>query len=63
MARIKFIVKGKTESSTIYIRITDGKAEATARTGFTINPKYWNSKAGDVRQVAEYSDKYNSPFI
>jgi integrase len=59
MARIKYIVKGKSESSTIYVRMTEGKAEATARTGFTINPKYWNGKAGEVRQVAEYSDKLN----
>ena len=57
MAKIKFIVKGKKESSTIYVRMAESKIEATARTGFFINPKYWNSKSGEVRQIAEYIDK------
>lgn len=59
MARIKFIVKGRNESSTIYVRMTESKREATAKTGFTINPSFWNAKTGEVRQVSHFHDRVN----
>lgn len=60
MATIKYLLKSKTELSTIYVRLRDGRTtDVTASTGYTINPKFWSDARGGVRQIAENSDKKN----
>jgi len=58
MATVKFLLKGKTNPSTIYIRFRDGrKSDYTVSTTKTINPSYWG-KTG-IKEIAEFKDKLN----
>lgn len=60
MATINYILKGKNELSTIYVRLRDGrKVDLTVSTGFTIHPKFWSETKGTIRQIANNSDKKN----
>lgn len=60
MASIRFIVKAKTENSTIYIRLRDGRnTDATISTGYTINSEYWNFDNNEPKQTAKNQDKLN----
>jgi integrase len=45
MAKIKFLVQGKSENSQIYIRVSISQfVSIKKKTGFTINPKDWSAK-------------------
>ena len=58
MATVKFLIKGKSNPSTIYIRFRDGrKSDYTVSTTKTINPSYWG-KIG-IKKIAVFKDKLN----
>ena len=58
MATINYILKGKNELSTIYIRLRDGREkDLTVSTGYTIHPKFWSEAKGTIRQIANNNDK------
>lgn len=60
MASVKFFIKSDSYPSTIYLRFLHGrKFDFTKSTSLIINSKYWNNKNGNVRQVAEFSEKLN----
>lgn len=60
MATIKYLIKGKNELSTIYIRLRDGRnTDVTVSTGFFINPKYWSEAKGNLKPIAENDEKQN----
>lgn len=60
MATINYILKGKNELSTIYIRLRDGREkDLTVSTGYTIHPKFWSEAKGTIRQIANNNDKKN----
>ena len=60
MATIKYIIKGKNELSTIYIRLRDGRnTDLVLSTGYTIDPKYWSESTGKVKQNASNKEKLN----
>ncbi len=60
MATIKFLLKGKNDLSTIYVRLRDGRTtDLTVSTGYSIDPDFWNDKKGEVRQTARNNDKLN----
>lgn len=60
MATVKFLLKGKNDLSTIYVRLRDGRTtDLTASTGYSIDPDFWNDKKGELRQTARNSDKLN----
>jgi len=60
MASVKYRVKGKKETASIYIRLLDGKlTDIETPTGYTINPEHWSNKKGEPKQVASNSDKLN----
>lgn len=45
MATIKFLLRGKTEKTSIYLRLSIGRGNTPRRkTGLFINPKEWNEK-------------------
>lgn len=47
MATIKFIVRSESETSSIYLRLKEGrKTDITAKTNFLINSKDWSAKKG-----------------
>lgn len=58
MASVKYYIKSDNNPSTIYLRFSHGrKFDFTKSTSLIINSKYWNSKNGSVRQIAEFSEK------
>ena len=60
MASLKFFTKGTQNPTTIYLRFTQGrKIDIKRSTSLLINPKYWNTKKGSVKQISEFSDKLN----
>ncbi|MBP2283863.1 integrase [Flavobacterium sp. CG_23.5] len=60
MATFKYFTKGDNNPTTIYLRFTQGrKFDLKKTTSLLINPKYWNNKKGEVKQVEEFSDKTN----
>jgi integrase len=60
MATFKYFIKGENNPSTIYLRFTHGrKYDFTKSTSLLINPKFWNSKKGEVKKSEEFSDKTN----
>lgn len=60
MATIKYLIKGKTELSTIYVRLRDGRnTDIVVSTGYSINPKYWSNAKGWVKPIAENNEKTN----
>ncbi|MFT7036028.1 MAG: integrase [Cyclobacteriaceae bacterium] len=60
MAKVNFLTKGKNESSSIYVRFTDGrKIDLTSKTRYSINSKYWSTKKNWVSQKAIFKDKLN----
>lgn len=51
MAKIKFLVQGKSDNSQIYIRISISQfLSIKKKTGFTINPKDWNGATARPKQ-------------
>lgn len=60
MATIKYLIKGKNNLSTIYVRLRDGRTtDLTVSTGYTIEPKYWSESTGKVKQIASNAEKVN----
>lgn len=60
MASVKFQVRGKRNPSKITARlILDKTSDFRITTPLLINPAYFNSKSGKVRQIAEFTDKQN----
>jgi integrase len=60
MATIKYIIRGKSELSTIYVRLLDGrKIDLTVSTGYSVHPKFWSQAKGAIRQIANNNDKKN----
>jgi integrase len=60
MATIKYFIRGKSELSTIYVRLLDGrKIDLTVSTGYTVHPKFWSVAKGSIRQIANNNDKKN----
>jgi integrase len=60
MASLKYFIKGSQNPTTIYLRFTHGrKIDIKRSTSLLINPKYWNSNKGTVKQIAEFKDKIN----
>ena len=58
MATVKFLLKGKKNPSTIYLRFRDGsKIDITLSTNLTINPEFWNPSKGSIRQIASFKEK------
>jgi integrase len=60
MASIKYLLKNKTETSTIYIRFRHGrKHDYTKSTSLLVDYKYWNLNKGTVKQIASFTEKKN----
>ena len=60
MATINFFIKGIKNPASIYVRLRNGRsADFTNSSGFFIDPKYWNSTKGEVKQSALFDDKIN----
>lgn len=60
MATVKYLIKGKNELSTIYLRLRDGrKTDLTVSTGYLINPKYWSDSKGTLKAIGENKEKIN----
>ena len=60
MATVKYLIKGKTELSTIFVRLLDGrKTDITVSTGYIINPDWFDNKKQIVKQIAENQEKIN----
>jgi integrase len=59
MATIKFLLKGKNNPSTIYVRFVVGNntADIWRSTGYAIDPKQWESKKGKPKQSDAYLKK------
>lgn len=63
MATIKYLIKGKSEFTAIYVRLKDGRnTDLTASTGYTIEPKYWSDATGKVKQTASNKEKVNLAY-
>jgi integrase len=60
MATVKFLIKGKGDNNTIYVRLRDGRdTDVTISTGYTIESKFWSISKGEPKQSAEHSNKLN----
>jgi len=60
MATIKYLIKGKNNPSTIFMRFRAGrKYDFTKSTSLIIDPKFWNKKKGIVKQIADFENKKN----
>ena len=60
MAKVKFLTRGNTESSSIYVRFIDGrKTDLSSKTRYSINSKYWSTKKNWISQKAEFKNKLN----
>lgn len=63
MATINYLIKGKNELSTIYVRLRDGrKTDLILSTGYTIEPKYWSESNGKIKQTATNKEKINLSY-
>ncbi|GGW58625.1 site-specific recombinase XerD [Winogradskyella epiphytica] len=60
MASLKYFTKGNQNPTTIYLRFTHGrKIDLKRSTSLLINPKYWNTQKGSVKQIAGFVNKKN----
>ena len=60
MATVKYLLKGKGESCSIYIRLLDGRSkDITVLTGYVVNANYWNNEKGIVKHVVKFLDSQN----
>lgn len=60
LATVRYIIKGKKEISTIYLRLRSGREiDVSCSTNYTINPKYWSVKKGEPKSSSKYQDKIN----
>lgn len=60
MATVKFLVKGKNNPQTIYLRLRDGRTtDITTSTGITIHPNHWSSAKHWISPKADFQNKLN----
>lgn len=60
MATLKYFIKGNSETSTIYLRLIQGrKVDLKKSTSLLINSNYWNDNKGEIRQIAKFENKLN----
>ncbi len=64
MATIKYLVRGTSNPSKIYVRFSDGRmnnggTRLIVDTQEIINPKFWDTKKGMPKQMAENIEKLN----
>ncbi len=60
MATFKYFIKGNGKLATIYVRFYQGrKFDLKKSTSLLINPNYWNTEKGTVKQIAKFDDKTN----
>lgn len=58
MATISFSIRGTTEEKTIYLRLVDStRIDLKQSTKIKIDEKYWNSKKGEVKPLANFDEK------
>lgn len=52
MATIKFIVRGKSETASIYVRFKEGRLfDVTAKTNYIIDSNDWSETKGQPKKV------------
>lgn len=60
MANVKFFIKGKNTTSSIYLRFYHGKQYDIKRsTSLLIESSFWNAEKGTIRQIAKNTEKRN----
>jgi integrase len=60
MATINYLLKGKNQYASIYVRVRDGrKTDLIVSTGYSIEPKHWSEANGKVKQTASNKEKLN----
>ena len=60
MPTVRFLIKGNSDPSSIYIRFRHGKQyDFTKTTSLLINPDYWSNPKGNIKQLAKNSEKLN----
>ena len=60
MATLNFLLKGKNELSTIYVRLRDGRnTDITVSTGYYVSPQHWSVSRRNVKASASNNDKVN----
>lgn len=60
MATVKFLIKGNSQLSNIYVRVRDGRnIDLTTKTQLVIDSVHWSSKKGEVKQASTFQEKYN----
>lgn len=60
MPTARFLIKGNNNPSSIYIRFRHGKQfDFTKTTSLLINPSYWSTSKGNVKQLAKNNEKLN----
>lgn len=58
MATIRFLTKGKTDPTTIYLRLRDGRTiDITLSTGIVISSKFWSKTKNWIVAKAEFHNK------
>ncbi len=58
MATIKFIIRGNSETSSIYVRFKEGRLiDISAKTNFLINSKDWSASKGQPKSLTDMSLK------
>ena len=60
MPTIKFLIKGTSNPSSIYLRFRHGKQyDFTKTTSLLINPNYWSKTKGNLKQISQNKEKKN----
>lgn len=60
MATVKFIIKGNSALSQIYVRVRDGRnVDISTKTQLIIDASNWSSKKGEVKQTSAFQEKQN----
>lgn len=60
MATVKFIIKGNSPLSQIYVRVRDGRnVDISTKTQLIIDASNWSSKKGEVKQTSAFQEKQN----
>ncbi|MBK9671945.1 MAG: hypothetical protein IPO70_06770 [Bacteroidetes bacterium] len=58
MATIKFIIRSKSDSSSIYVRLKEGRAiDITAKTKYIVNSEYWSATKGQPKNLILAANK------
>lgn len=60
MSTIKYVIKGNSTLSQIYVRVRDGRdIDLSTKTQLVIDSDNWSSKKGEVKQTSSFSEKLN----